>query len=60
MGVWFSPLESVEAIGTNIPPQQRVVIGRPDSNRLMQESNVPMHVEIDSKLVMIRMKSMKN
>ena len=53
----FSNIKSAEAIGTNIPPQQTVVIGRPDSNRLMQKSNVPMHVEVHSKIVMSIMKS---
>ena len=43
MGVWFSDLESVEAIGMNIPPQQTVVMANQDYNRLIRPSNVSMN-----------------
>jgi hypothetical protein len=52
--VWFSNLKSAEAIGTNLPPQQRVVSIMPDrdANRLIKPSKVKINSDIEPKIMM--------
>ena len=52
--VGFSNLKSAEAIGTNLPPQQRVVSIMPDrdANRLIKPSKVKINSDIEPKIMM--------
>ena len=54
MIIMFSDVKSAEAIGTNLPPQQRVVIIMPDrdTTRLIKVSKVKINSEIEPKIMM--------
>jgi hypothetical protein len=54
MIIIFSDVKSAEAIGTNLPPQQRVVSIMPDrdANRLIKPSKVKINSEIKPKIMM--------
>ena len=53
--VWFSNLESVKAIGINIPPQQTLIMARQDTNKLIRPSNIDINFQKQPKIIMERM-----
>lgn len=63
MMIIFSDVKSAEAIGTNLPPQQRVVSIMPnrDASRLIQPSKVKINWDIEPKIMMRNLsKNVKN
>jgi len=54
MIIIFSDVKSAEAIGTNLPPQQRVVSIMPDrdASRLIKPSKVKINSDIEPKVMM--------